>query len=73
MKPLKEVIQKHSGSVTPTPELRVGSVIEHNKYGRGEVRSLGQLSGEPTITVDFGVVGIKKLMLKFAKFNILKF
>ncbi len=74
MKPLKEVLQKHSASTSnSTPELRVGSVIEHNKYGRGVIRNIGQLSGEPTITVDFGIVGIKKLMLKFAKFNLLKF
>ena len=73
MKPLKEVLQKHSSVANNTPELRIGSVIEHSKYGRGEIRSLGQLSGEPTITVDFGIVGIKKLMLKFAKFNLLKF
>lgn len=73
MKPLKEVLQRHSDTSLNTPELRIGSVIEHNKYGQGEVRSLGQLSGEPIITVDFGIVGIKKLMLKFAKFNLLKF
>ena len=73
MKPLKEVLQKHSSTSNNTPELRIGSIIEHSKYGRGEIRSLGQLSGEPTITVDFGIVGIKKLMLKFAKFNLLKF
>ena len=32
---------------------------------------MGNVQGEPTITVDFGVMGVKKLLLKFAKFTIL--
>ncbi len=48
----------------------VGMEIEHPKLGCGVITSIGNMSGEPTITVDFEVVGTKKLLLKFAKFNI---
>lgn len=57
---------QHSSS-----ELAVGTLIRHDRFGRGKITSISQLSGEDTITVDFGVVGIKKLLLKFAKFEIL--
>lgn len=53
-------------------EVSVGSIIRHNRFGRGTVIKIDSISGEDTVTVDFGVVGIKKLLLKFAKFTIEK-
>lgn len=53
-------------------EVREGSVISHERFGKGTVIKLAQISGEDMITVDFGVVGIKKLLLKFAKFSIIR-
>lgn len=52
-------------------ELKVGMKIEHQKFGIGSITNIGAISGEASITVDFKNVGIKKLLLKFAKFNIL--
>ena len=52
-------------------ELAPGTRIEHSKFGIGTVVSLGNVSGQPSITVDFGVLGIKKLLLQFARFDIL--
>lgn len=52
--------------------LRVGSKIEHGKFGVGEVLKIEHVSGNDMIMVDFGVVGVKKLLLRFAKFRILK-
>ena len=52
-------------------ELKVGMKIEHQKFGIGNITNIGAISGEASITVDFKNVGIKKLLLKFAKFNIL--
>ena len=62
-----ESSRKHTAS-----ELSPGSIIVHDKLGRGTVVKIDSLSGEDTITVDFGVIGIKKLLLKFAKFSIVK-
>jgi DNA helicase-2/ATP-dependent DNA helicase PcrA len=52
-------------------ELEIGMQIEHVKLGKGTITALGSVSGEDSITVDFGVMGSKKLLLKFAKFRIL--
>ncbi len=52
-------------------EVKIGTVIQHERFGKGTITQLSQISGEDMITVDFGVVGIKKLLLKFAKFKII--
>ena len=36
-----------------------------------KIVKIDSLSGEDMITVDFGVIGIKNLLLKFVKFKIL--
>lgn len=52
-------------------DLAVGMEIEHPKLGVGTITGMGNVQGEPSITVDFRVAGIKKLLLKFARFKIL--
>ncbi|MDE6409825.1 MAG: exodeoxyribonuclease V subunit gamma [Muribaculaceae bacterium] len=52
-------------------ELSIGTRIEHPKLGIGKITAIGNVSGEESITVDFGNVGIKKLLLRFAKFTII--
>lgn len=52
-------------------ELEIGMKIEHSKLGIGTIVKTGHISGEPSITVDFGVTGVKNLLLKFARFNII--
>lgn len=52
-------------------ELSIGSKIEHPKFGVGVITHLGNISGEGSITVDFENIGVKKLLLRFAKFKII--
>lgn len=52
-------------------DVKIGSVIQHERFGKGQIKKIEQVSGEDSITVDFGIVGIKKLLLRFAKFKIL--
>lgn len=62
------------GGIKPlhTPdEVAIGMKIQHPKLGVGKITMMGNVQGEPSVTVDFGVTGIKKLLLKFAKFEIL--
>lgn len=47
-------------------EISPGMILLHEKLGRGRVVSLGELSGEPTVIVNFDELGEKKLLLKFA-------
>lgn len=57
--------------MTQEGEVRIGTRISHNRFGRGEIIKLEHVSGNDMMTVDFGVVGIKRLLLRFAKFTIL--
>lgn len=52
-------------------DLQIGTVIQHDRFGKGKIINKSQISGEDSITVDFGIVGVKRLLLKFAKFRIL--
>lgn len=59
-------------SLQHSPEsLGAGMRIEHSKFGIGTIIKTGNISGEPSITVDFGPTGTKNLLLRYAKFNIL--
>lgn len=57
--------------VTDAGVVTVGTGIQHSKFGKGKVVKLENVSGNDLMIVDFGVVGIKKLLLKFAKFSII--
>ena len=52
-------------------DVSIGNIIQHERFGKGKIVKIESISGEDSITVDFGVVGIKKLLLRFAKFQIL--
>ncbi len=62
----KSIIPQHS-----IDEINIGTRIEHPKLGKGTVTEIGNIAGEPSITVNFEFIGSKKLLLKFAKFNII--
>jgi len=85
-KPLREKMKekgfKTMGAATLTPasqetktkigELHDGSVIRHQRFGIGTVTKI-EGSGENTkATVEFADAGSKQLLLKFAKFEIIK-
>lgn len=54
-------------------ELSAGMKIMHSRFNRGTILEVDiHSSGEPRITVKFDTEGTKTLMLKFAKFAILK-
>lgn len=53
-------------------ELKVGDVIEHERFGRGEVVSLEQEGGNRRAFVNFESAGQKQLLLKYAKFKVVR-
>ena len=58
-------------AVTPGSTLKEGNVIEHQRFGIGTVIKV-EGSGENTkATVDFKNSGVKQLLLKFARFNVI--
>lgn len=51
--------------------LKKGVRIKHSIFGVGEIQKVENVSGDEIIVVDFKTAGNKKLMLKYAKFEIL--
>ncbi|MBR6456210.1 MAG: ATP-dependent DNA helicase, partial [Prevotella sp.] len=64
--------QKSSASSGTNSPLQVGNIIEHQRFGIGTVTQI-EGSGENTkATVEFRHVGTKQLLLKFARYTIVK-
>jgi len=51
--------------------LKVGQIIAHNIFGRGEIKQIDLNDGNEKITVSFSQNGTKILLTKFAKFKII--
>ena len=49
------------------PELKAGDRVLHNQFGRGMVVSCRRLEGDSEVVVAFPGVGVKKLLLSFAR------
>jgi DNA helicase-2/ATP-dependent DNA helicase PcrA len=49
-----------------------GAVIEHQRFGIGTIVKLEGTGDNEKATVEFRNAGTKQLLLKFAKFNVLK-
>lgn len=72
--------QKYAQSFIPTKdcvthsidEISIGQVIVHSRFGPGEIVSIDTSTNDAKITVSFNETGNKILLLKFAKFSIVK-
>lgn len=60
-----------ASSQTDMPGLREGCVIEHQRFGIGEVNKIEGSGENLKITVAFRNTGTKQLLVKFAKFKII--
>ena len=49
----------------------VGNIVEHNRFGRGEVIALEGNGPNKKAEIKFGTVGKKKLLLQFAKLKVI--
>ena len=71
--PLKSFASQGVGSSTQTVSgLKEGDIIEHHRFGRGTVIKVEGTGENTKATVDFDATGRKQLLLKFARFNIVK-
>jgi len=55
-----------------TSTLKIGDVIEHQRFGKGTVINVWGEGDTTKILVDFEENGIKQLFLKFTKFHLIK-
>ena len=67
------VAPQESGNFTihTLNELCEGLEIMHNRFGKGVITTIDETGADPKIVVRFENVGVKTLLIKFAKFEIL--
>jgi DNA helicase-2/ATP-dependent DNA helicase PcrA len=51
--------------------LTVGNIVEHSRFGKGEVLKIEGKGADVKAEINFEVGGIKKLLLRFAKLDVL--
>lgn len=59
------------GTHLSASEVQVGSLVEHIKFGKGEVLKLEGVGGDTKAEIRFEHGGLKKLLLRFAKLKLL--
>lgn len=70
---LKPVTGTNPNSVAPNlfdSKLTVGNVVMHERFGKGEVINLEGVGADKKAEIKFEVGGIKKLLLRFAKLDV---
>ena len=70
MKPVSKVVRGGGGTASDA-KIVVGTFVEHIRFGRGEVLKLEGAGGDAKAEIRFEKDGLKKLILKFAKLNVL--
>ena len=70
-KNLKKVSQAASGANLFDNDITVGNIIEHERFGRGEVISLEGKGPDKKAMIQFGTAGKKNLLLRFVKLKII--
>ena len=71
---LKPVASKSSSSSNVNlfdSNLTVGNVVMHERFGKGEILNLEGVGADKKAEIRFDVGGIKKLLLRFAKLQVL--
>ncbi|RXR23037.1 ATP-dependent helicase [Flavobacterium stagni] len=71
---LKPVNTQPSPSAPYSPgdsKLAIGNIVMHERFGKGEVLNLEGVGGDRKAEIKFAVGGIKKLLLRFAKLDII--
>ena len=66
-------IKNTTGSSSQNPDqIEIGTRIRHSLFGEGVIIGIDKIDNNSMIKVEFKNVGTKKLLLKFAKFEIIK-
>ena len=65
-------ISPSSSSSNENSSLQEGQIIMHERFGKGKILNLEGAGADKKAEIYFDVGGIKKLLLRFAKLNILE-
>ena len=55
-----------------SPTIHIGTIIQHERFGRGQVTAVEGSGIDAKATVHFENVGTKQLLLRFAKFKVIE-
>lgn len=69
---LKPMSNPQSNTPVVDSKLAVGNVVMHERFGKGKVLGLEGIGADKKAEIHFEVGGIKKLLLRFAKLDILE-
>ena len=72
LKPMGGPAGSSSASNTADSKLNVGNIVMHERFGKGEVVNLEGHGADKKAEIRFDVGGIKKLLLRFAKLDIIQ-
>ena len=56
---------------TEVNKLNIGNIVMHERFGKGTVVNLEGIGGDRKAEIKFDVGGLKKLLLRFAKLDII--
>ena len=68
---MKKVSEASSNINLFDGDIAVGNIVEHNRFGTGEVLGLEGKGPNKKAEIKFGTVGKKKLLLQFAKLKVI--
>lgn len=75
LRPVEQVMQTSpqgaGGPLPATHKVKIGNTIVHERFGKGQVVEIEGNLPNTKITIRFDAAGIKQLLLKYAKFQIL--
>jgi DNA helicase II / ATP-dependent DNA helicase PcrA len=69
---MKRVGTNHSGQIATDPAaLNAGMRVKHERFGEGTIKELEGRAADMKATVVFDIAGEKKLLLRFAKLDVI--
>ncbi len=71
LKPVSNNAPSSSSSNLFDSKLTIGNVVMHERFGKGEVINLEGVGADKKAEIRFDVGGIKKLLLRFAKLDVI--
>ncbi|MFB0903025.1 MAG: 3'-5' exonuclease [Nonlabens sp.] len=72
MRPVSRTTSSSSAPAGFEGKLQAGMIVEHARFGRGTVVNLEGIGGEKKAEINFNVGGLKKLLLRFAKLDVVE-
>ena len=70
LRKIKPDLSNPIGNGEDSIELIAGTVVKHSRFGSGKVTAIEGVGADKKATIDFEIGGLKKLILRFAKLEV---